>query len=286
MISKQTFGRTKHASTRIIFGAYALSKATPVEADRVLQVLLKYGVNHIDTAPLYGNAEQRVGAWMDQHRRDFFIATKTRKRTRQDAWDDLQRSLERLRVDYVDLWQMHGLTNSAGWEKAMGDGGALDALVEARAKRLVRFLGVTGHGVKTPAMHLRSLERFDFDSVLLPYNYSLMQNPRYATDLKSLVTVCRKRHVAIQTIKSIARRPWGGRPKTYNTYFYEPLNTQAAIDQAVHWVLGHRDIFVITAGDMRLLPKMLDAATRYESRPSDAEMSTHVAKFDIQPIFV
>jgi len=286
MISKQTFGRTGHASTRIIFGAYALSKATQAEADRVLEVLLKYGVNHIDTAPLYGNAEQRVGSWMEKHRRDFFIATKTRKRTYKEAWGDLQRSLERLRVDYVDLWQIHGLTNAAGWDKAMGEGGALDAFVEARDKGLVRFVGVTGHGLKAPAMHLCSLERFGFDSVQLPYNYSLMQNPRYATDLKALVTVCRERRVAIQTIKSIARKPWTGRPKTYNTYFYEPLNTQAAIDKAVHWVLGRRNIFVLTAGDMRLLPKMLDAATRFEAQPSDAEMSAHVAKFGIQPIFV
>ncbi len=285
MISKQPFGRTGHASTRILFGAYALSKATQSEADRILELLLEYGVNHIDTAIMYGNAEKRIGPWMEKHRGDFFIATKTRRRTYQGAWDNLQRSLDRLRVDYVDLWQMHGLTNPVGWEKAMEPEGTLEAFVEARDKGLVRFLGVTGHGLKAPAMHMRSLERFHFDTVLVPHNYSLMQNPRYAADFEALVTLCRERNVAVQTIKSIARRPWEGRPKIYNTYFYEPLNTQEAIDKAVHWVLGYPDIFLITAGDMQLLPKILDAANRFEARPSDAEMAAVVAEFAIQPIF-
>ena len=167
----------------------------------------------------------------------------------------------------------------------MGPGGTLEAFVEARDKGLVRFLGVTGHGLKSPGMHLRSLGRFDFDTVLVPYNYSLMQNPRYAADFEALVTICRERQVAVQTIKSIARRPWGDRPKTYNTYFYEPLDTQEAIDRAVHWVLGYPDLFLVTAGDMQLLPKILDAADRFEAQPSDAEMAAHAAEFDIQPIF-
>jgi aryl-alcohol dehydrogenase-like predicted oxidoreductase len=285
MISKQTFGRTGHASTRILFGSYALSKATQADADHVLDILLGYGVNHIDTAPLYGNAEKRIGPWLEKHRGGFFIATKTRRRTYQGAWDDLRRSLDRLRVDFVDLWQMHGLTSPTGWERAMGPGGTLEAFVEARDKGLVRFLGVTGHGLKAPAMHMRSLERFDFDTILVPYNYSLMQNPRYAVDLETLVTLCRERHVAVQTIKSIARRSWEDRPKTYNTYFYEPLEAQEAVDKAVHWALGLPDSFLITAGDMQILPKILDAANRFEARPSDAEMAADLAEFDIQPIF-
>ncbi len=239
MIPKQAFGRTGHASTRLIFGAYALSQAKPAEADRILELLLAYGVNHIDVAPMYGDAEKRIGPWMEKHRDAFFLATKTYRRTYRGAWDDLRHSLERLRVDHVDLWQMHNLTGPAAWEQAMGPGGALEAFVEAREQGLVRFLGVTGHGLKAPAMHRRSLERFDLDTVLLPYNYPLMQKPRYAADFTALVALCRERDVAVQTIKSIARRPWGGRPRTFNTYFYEPLDTQAAIDKAVHWVLAH-----------------------------------------------
>ncbi len=272
-------------STRVIFGAYALSKANQVEADRILELLLEYGVNHIDTAKSYGNAEKRIGPWMAQHRDQFFIATKTGRRTYQDAWRDLQRSLKDLRVDYVDLWQMHSLTNPVGWERAMGPGGTLEAFVEAREKGLVRFLGVTGHGLKAPAMHLRSLERFDFDSVLVPYNYSLMQNPRYAADVEALAMLCRERNVALQTIKSAARRPWKGRPKTYNTYFYEPLENQGALDRAIHWVLGSPDTFLITAGDMQILPKVLEAAARFKGRPSDTEMEADAAELGIEPIF-
>ena len=285
MIAKQAFGRTGQISTRTIFGSYALSKATQAEADSILKLLLEYGVNHIDTAPIYGNAEMRIGPWMEKHRDDFFIATKSNRRTCQGAWGDLQRSLDRLRVDYVDLWQMHGLTNPAGWEKAMGPGGALEAFLEARQKGLVRFLGVTGHGLKAPAMHLRSLERFDFDSVLAPHNYPLMQQSRYAADFEALLALCRERTVAVQTIKSMARRPWKDRPRTYNTYFYEPLDTQASIDRAVHWSLGCPDTFLITAGDMQLLPKVLDAATRFEAVPSDADMAAQAAEFAMQPIF-
>ncbi len=285
MIPRQEFGRTEHKSTRVIFGSWALNKATQAEADSTFALLREYGVNHIDTAPMYGNAEKVIGPWLTKHRNDFFVATKTRRRSHQGALDNLKRSLERLRVDYVDLWQMHGLTNPAGWEKVMGPDGALEAFVEARDQGLVRFLGVTGHGTNVPVMHKRSLERFGFDTVLLPYNYVVMQNPRYAADFNELVGLCRKRNVAVQTIKSIARRPWGSRPKTYNTYFYEPLETQAAIDTAVHWSLGFPDSFLITAGDLQLLPKMLDAATRFAKRPSDSEMRGMVDAFNIQPIF-
>lgn len=285
MIPKESFGRTGHKSSRVIFGAYALSQATQSEADQVLEILLEYGINHIDTAPMYGNSEKCIGAWMDNHRSDFFIATKSRHRTYREAWEGLQHSLDLLRVDYVDLWQLHGLTNLAGWETVMGTEGALKAFIEAREKGLVRFLGVTGHSDATPAIHKKSLEYFDFDSVMSPYSYCQMQNSRYARDFNRLLELCCARNVAVQTIKSIARRPWDDRPKTYNTYFYEPLESQDAIEQSVHWVLGLSGSFMITAGDMRLLPKMLEAASRYETRPSDAKMDALIEKYDIRPIF-
>jgi aryl-alcohol dehydrogenase-like predicted oxidoreductase len=285
MIPKIGFGRTGHESSRIIFGSYALSAATQAEADRVLDLLLQYGINHIDTAPMYGNAEKRIGPWMEKHREDFFLATKTRSRSYQGACRDLERSLERLRVDQIDLWQMHGLTNPQGWEKAMGPGGTLDAFLEARDKGLVRYLGVTGHGIKVPGMHIQSVQNFDFDSVMLPFNYTLMQNQRYAADFERLVMLCRERHIALQTIKSIAWRPWSGRPKTHNTYFYEPFVNQDAIDLAVHWAMGLNDSFVITAGDIGILPQMLEAASRFVEDPSDAEMDALVERIGVQPIF-
>jgi len=285
LIPKYPFGRTGHSSARILFGAYALSKATQAEADQVLEILLEYGINHIDTAPAYGNAEKRIGPWMEKHRDRFFLATKTRSRGYDRAWKDLRRSLDRFHVDTIDLWQMHGLTNPVGWDKAMGPGGTLEAFLEAREQGLVRFLGVTGHGTKVAAMHLRSLERFDFDTVLLPYSYWQMQNPRYAADFDKLVGLCQARQVAVQTIKSVARQPWEKRLKTHNTYFYEPLETQSAIDMAVHWALGLPNNFVITAGDMRILSKMLEAASCFKERPSDPQINEITNKYSIRPIF-
>lgn len=167
----------------------------------------------------------------------------------------------------------------------MGKGGALEAMIEAREQGLVRFLGVSGHGTKAPRMHLRSLGQFDFDTVLLPYNYPMMQNPKYAADFAALAKVCQERNVALQTIKSAARQPWGKRSKTYNTYFYEPLETQEAMDKAVHWVLGNPQTFLITAGDMRILPLVLKAGASFQQPPTEAEMKALVETADMQPIF-
>jgi len=285
MIEKQPFGRTGHMSTRTLFGAAALWQVAQAEADRTLEVLLEYGVNHIDTAATYGDSELRIGPWMEQHRQHFFLATKTEQRTYQGAWDDLRRSLERLRVDVVDLWQMHLLVNPEEWEVAMGPGGALEAFVEAREQGLVRFLGVTGHGLTIAAMHRRSLERFDFDSVLLPYNYPLMQNPQYAADVEALLAMCQERNVAVQIIKSVARRLWGSKPQTRNTW-YEPLEDQADVDLAVHWALGRPSIFLNTVGDIHLLPRVLDAASRFQAAPSEEALEKVVTKLEMAPIFV
>ena len=285
MIPKKLFGRTNHKSSRIIFGAYSLSNATQEEADEVLTLLLEYGINHIDTARMYGKAEERIGPWMEKYRDDFFLATKTRSRQYEGAWKDLEISLETLKVDTIDLWQMHGLTNPQGWEKAMGSQGTLKAFLEARDQGLVRFLGVTGHGSKVPKVHLQSLERFDFDSVLLPYNYIDMQNPKYEPFFNQLYQLCKEKNVAFQTIKSVAARPWEGQPKNYNTYFYEPLVDQSAIDLAIHWSYALENNFLITAGDMKILPKILDAAQRFEKKPTEEEMDLFVEKYDVKKIF-
>jgi len=284
MLPCQPFGHTGHQSTRTIFGAAALSRATQEEADRTLEVLVQYGVNHIDTAARYGDSELRIGPWMSQYRQHFFLATKTRERTYQEAWDNLRRSLERLQVEQVDLLQLHNLVDPQEWEVAMGPGGALEAALEARAQGLIRFIGVTGHGLAIPSMHVRSLERFAFDSVLLPYNYMMMQNPQYVADFEALLQVCHERQVAIQTIKSLARGPWEDKPHTRNTW-YEPLEAQGDIDSAVHWVLSRPGIFLNTTGDIHLLPRVLDAARRFQEAPSDAAMHATADKLGLEPLF-
>jgi aryl-alcohol dehydrogenase-like predicted oxidoreductase len=284
MIPRQPFGRTGQQSTRTIFGAAALGGATDEDAAPVLDLLLKHGVNHIDTAPAYGRSERRIGAWMDGHRRDFFLATKTGERTYDKARDQFRHSLERLRVDNVDLLQLHNLVEPAEWEMAMGPGGALEAAIEAREQGLLRFIGVTGHGLSAARMHKRSLECFAFDSVLLPCNFVMMQDAKYAADFVELEAMCAERGVAMQTIKSIALGPWEDKPRTHSTW-YEPLKEQADIDRAVHWVLGRPRVFLNTAGDRDLLPRVLDAASRFEIAPADAEMREMVAARGMAPLF-
>ena len=285
MIPKQDFGSTGHESTRTIFGAAALGRATDEEAAPVLELILRHGINHIDTAAMYGRSERRVGTWMDRHRTDFFLATKTGERTYEKARDQFHHSLERLRVDSVDLLQLHNLVEPEEWEVALGAGGALEMAVEAREQGLVRFIGVTGHGVTVAAMHKRSLERFAFDSVLLPYNFTMMQNGQYAADFVELEAMCVERGVAMQTIKGITMKPWGEREHTHGTW-YEPFSEQADIDRAVHWVLGRPGAFLNTAADVELLPRVLDAASRFETAPADAEMRELVAKREMAPLFV
>lgn len=285
MIPTLAFGRTGHQSTRTLFGAASLGRVTQEEADRTLELIDRSGVNHIDTAASYGDSELRLAPFLAHNRDRFFLATKTGERTYQGAHDQIRRSLERMRVDHVDLIQLHNLAQPEEWDVAMGPDGALRAAIEAREEGLVRFIGVTGHGLGIPKMHLRSLERFDFDSVLLPYNYVLIQNPEYAADFEALVAVCQSRNVAVQTIKSITRAPWGDRPHTTATW-YEPLQDQADIDRAVHWVLGRPGIFLNTVGDIHVLPKVLDAANRFQQRPSDADMAQVVKAQQMEPLFV
>ena len=284
-IASLPFGRTGHRSTRTIFGGAALARVTQDVADRALDVLLEHGVNHIDVAAGYGDAELRIRPWLQRHPGHFFVATKTGERSAAGAREQLHRSLDRMGVDRVDLWQLHNLADPIEWDVALSPGGAVDAAVEAREQGLVRWIGVTGHGSQIAAMHRRSLERFDFDSVLLPCNQPTLAIPHYRESFDALLATCRERGVAVQTIKSIALRPWMGRERTTTTW-YQPLEAQEDIDAAVWWVLGLPDVFLATVGDVDLLPRVLDAASRFERAPDDAEMARLVERARLEPLFV
>jgi len=284
LITRQSFGRTGHQSSRVIYGAAAFWTANERVEERALKLLLKHGINHIDVAASYGEAEDHVGVWMERKRDEFFLATKTGERSYDGAWAELQRSLKRLRVDSVDLWQLHNLVDEDEWSEAMGAGGALEAAIEARDQGLVRFIGVTGHGVTVAAMHRRSLERFRFDSVLLPLNYTMLQNQAYSADYAELIEVCAQQDVAVQTIKSLAIGDWGERQRTTRTW-YEALSEQADVDLAVHWVLGHEGVFLNSSSDLGLLEKILDAAGRYEASPAGADMEALVSRTAMSPLF-
>ena len=286
MIERTPFGRTGHRSTRVLFGAAALGGMKQARADQVLELLQEHGINHIDTAAMYGDSELRLAPWLRVHRGDFFLATKTAQRTAAGAREELHRSLERMQVDRVDLIQLHNLVEPDEQQIALGPGGALEALVEARAQGLTRFIGVTGHGTLAAAAHLASLARFDFDSVLLPYNPSLMAAPDYAADFEALVARCRERGAAVQTIKAIARRRWqeGDPQRRYS--WYEPIRDERALARAVRWVLRRPGLFLNSSSDATLLPAVLAAASEPRPEPSHAEMLADTSALAIEPLFV
>ena len=266
MIERARFGRTGHESTRTIFGAAALSRATAADVDRAFGLVEQFGLNHIDTAASYGESEVLLAPWLSGNGRDrFFLATK-------------------LGVDHVDLIQLHNLVDPTEWETALGPDGALKAAIEARDAGLARIIGVTGHGVTVAARHRESLARFDFDTILFPYNGTQLRDPAYAADVEALLATCAERDVAVQTIKSITLGPWAERPADSRTW-YEPLTDQSDIDLAVRFVLGRDRLFLNTTSGIDLLPKVLDAASRGGPRPSEREMAGLVERRGMTPLF-
>jgi aryl-alcohol dehydrogenase-like predicted oxidoreductase len=284
MIATMPFGRTGHQSTRTIFGAAALSKVTQAEADQTMELVMQHGITHVDTAASYGDAELRLAPWLKDHRDEVFLATKTGERNYQAARDEIYRSLERMQVDHIDLIQLHNLVDPQEWEMAMSAGGALEAAIDAKHEGIVSYIGVTGHGLTVAQRHLQSLNQYDFDAVLLPFSYVMMQLPNYAADFEELYKLCQERNVAVQTIKAITRAPWGDKQPTRATW-YEPLEEQHDIDKAVHWVLGQKEVFLNTVGDIHILPRVFDAAERFVSTIPDSEMEVVFRERQMEPLF-
>lgn len=270
MIEKQPFGNTGHMSSRVIFGSVALKWTDQDEADRALDLLLHYGVNHIDTAPVYGDSELRIGPWMKKHRNDFFLATKISTGLYSGAREQFYRSLERLQTDHVQLLQFHNLTDVGMRELVFNEGGALRLLEEAKAQGLAGAIGITGHGLRAPELLMLSLKAAQFDSVLLPYNYLLMKDPEYKSSFDQLFEYCRTNNIAVQTMKSAARGLWNGKHKDHVTW-YEPLNTQEAVTKAVHWAMAKDYIFLNSTGDLDVLPMVLKAADSFDGTPPPEE---------------
>ncbi|MCZ6890858.1 MAG: aldo/keto reductase [Gammaproteobacteria bacterium] len=286
MIERIAFGATGHESSRIIFGAAALGAMKQARADETLEVLLEYGVNHIDVAASYGDAELRLAPFLQQHRDDFFLATKTGERSADGARVQLHRSLERLGVDHVDLIQLHNLVDAGEQQTVFSEGGALEALVEATQQGLVRFIGVTGHGTWVATRHLESLQRFDFASVLLPYSHPMMSQDLYADDFETLHEYCRTHDVAIQTIKSVARRRWTDEDDEPKFAWYMPLKDVDPIRRAVHYVLARPGLFLNTSSDATILRHILDAASQPIEAPSLKTLEQDVESYGMAPIFV
>jgi aryl-alcohol dehydrogenase-like predicted oxidoreductase len=278
------FGRTGHMSTLAIFGAAAFSQATQPEADAAMEQVIAAGVNHIDVAPSYGHAEKRLGPWLARERERFFLGCKTQERTREAAGAELRQSLERLQVDTFDLYQLHAVTNMDELDQVTAPGGALEAVLDAREQGLIRFVGITGHGVEVPAVFLEALRRFDFDGVLFALNFVQYADPVFRRSAEELLQQCHDRDVGVMIIKAIARGPWGDRERIYNTW-YEPFDRADQLSQAVRFALSEKVTGLCTAADISILPLFLDACERFTPMTETDQEALIASASEYEPLF-
>lgn len=262
LMEKRRLGRTGHQSTVAIFGGASLWQVTQAQADAVMERVIAAGINHIDVAPSYGDAEERVGPWLARERQRFFLGCKTMERTKAGAETELHRSLKRLGVDRFDLYQMHAVKTMEELDAVTAKGGALEAAIHAREQGLTQCIGITGHGLQSPAVFLEALRRFDFDTVLFPINAKLFSASDYRRDAQALLADCRQRDVGVMAIKSVAKGPWGDRPRTHTTW-YEPYVDGTDIQAAVNFVLSHDVTGLCTVGDISVLPRFIDACEHF-----------------------
>jgi aryl-alcohol dehydrogenase-like predicted oxidoreductase len=255
-------------STVAIFGAAGLSQVSQEEADKAMELIIEAGVNHIDVARSYGDAELRIGPWMPRERGRFFLGCKTTERTKEGAWKEMHESLKRLQAETFDLYQCHAVTTMGELDAITMKGGALEAIEEARREGLTKFIGITGHGFQAPQIYLEALRRFDFDSVLFPINFVQMRNPEYRSYAEELVATCRAKDVGTMIIKSITKGPWGDRPHTATTW-YEPFDKMDEIQKGVNFALSYDVTGICTAGDTRVLPLVLEACKEFSRLGKD-----------------
>lgn len=283
-MEKRRFGRTGHMSTIVIFGAFAVGQIAQREADAVMELLLEHGINHIDVAPSYHDAELRLGPWLEKHRDRFFLGCKTQLRGREEARAELYRSLERLRIDRFDLFQLHAVTTMEELDQCFASGGAMEAVLETRDEGLTRYVGITSHGLQAPAVEMAALERFDFDSLLFPLNFKMWADKAYRRDAMALLRMAAERDVGTMVIKSLTKGPWGDREPRYHTW-YEPFDEAGEVERALRFALSQPVTGAISAGDARLLPMILDAAERFQPMDEADRAELLAAAGDYDPLF-
>jgi len=283
-LKKRRLGRTNHESTLAIFGAAALYEISQQRADQVMELVIAAGINHIDVAPSYGQAEERLGTWMETERDRFFLGCKTMERTQESAHDELRRSLERLRTDSFDLYQFHSVGNLSDLDQIAGTGGALEAVHRAKEEGLLNYIGITGHGLEVPGVFLEALRRFDFDTVLFPLNFILYANPDYRRTAEELLAQCADRDIGIMIIKSIAKGPWGDMQKT-NTTWYQPFTDKEWIQKGINFALSQPITGICTSGDVSLLPDIIDVCENFEELSSQEQIDLISRAIDFEPLF-
>jgi aryl-alcohol dehydrogenase-like predicted oxidoreductase len=272
-------------STTAIFGAAAFFDVTQTTADRAMAQVIEAGINHIDVAPGYAKAEKRLKPWLKTMAGDFFLGCKTLQRDKKGAAAELRRSLKRLGVDRFDLYQLHAIDSMDELDKATGPGGALEAILEAKEDGLLDYIGITGHGLQVADIFLEALERFDFDSILLPVNFTMYANPDYRRSTETLLARCRERDVAVMAIKAVARGLWHDKPKTHSSW-YEPIDRLEKIEPAVHFSLSQPVSGLCTVGDVKVLPLFLRTCESYSEPMTTEEQEALIATADrYEPIF-
>jgi predicted aldo/keto reductase-like oxidoreductase len=283
-MEKRRLGRTEHMSTVAIFGAAAFIQSTQAAADESMELVLKHGVNHIDVAPSYGDAEERIAPWMAAHRDQFFLGCKTHERSKEGAEEGLMRSLEYIGTDHFDLYQLHSISTLQKLDAVTRSGGALDAIRQAKGRGLTRFIGITGHGPEVPEVLIEALARFDFDTVLFPLNSILLGIPEYIQPALELLKRCKEKDVGVMIIKSITKGPWGDKPRTHAPW-YEPFTQEADIQKAVSFVLSQEVTGICTVSDMQLLPLVLRACENYTALNSQDQDEMIEDSRMYEPIF-
>jgi aryl-alcohol dehydrogenase-like predicted oxidoreductase len=284
-MEKRILGRTGHLDSIVIFGGAALSEVSQEQANTALDLAASRGINHLDVAASYGQAEERVGPWLESRRSQFFLSTKTEERGREGAWEELQRSIQRLRTKQIDLYQLHAVVSFDELNKAMAVGGAIETFKKAREEGLVRFLGITAHGLQAPAVHAAALDRFDFDTVMFPIHPRMYADANYRRDAERLLKMCVERNVAAMIIKAVTKGPWGEQVKNYTTW-YQPYDQQTMIERGIRFALSQPGVVGIpSAGDTRLLPMILDAADRFQPMSSEEQRRAIEESKDLEPLF-
>lgn len=280
-MEKRRLGRTEHMSSIVTFGGAALSRVSQKEADVVVEMALSHGVNHFDVAPTYGDAELRLRPWMKKHRDKVFLACKTGKRTKEEASEELNRSLERLGVTYFDLYQLHGLDDLKELDIALGPGGAMEAILEAKDEGLVRYIGITSH---KPQTIIKALNMFDFDTVLFPLNYVLRRHRCPENDYEPVLKLAKEREIGTTVMKAFAKQPWQTEEHTYHTW-YEPFDTQSEIDKCLWFALSQDVTTIASAGDVRLIPRIISAAERYRKLTRTEQEQLIESASNLKPLF-
>lgn len=276
-------GRLGRENSVLIFGGAALGEATEEASDLAMQQALDAGVDHFDTAADYGDSELHYGRWMSEIRDRIFLSTKTGEREGDAARRSIENSLQRLRVDSVDLIQLHAIGDLEDLDRATGPGGSLEAAIRAKEEGLVGAIGITGHGNEAPATHLEALRRYPFETVLTPWNYILSTDEGYRSDYEALVEEIKRQDAGLMAIKAISKRNWPeGDPEGDQRYttWYEPFDRQEHIDAAVSFVLSYEEITGIAmVGDVTLVPNMLEANARRMPRERAEEILTNAPNY-------